>query len=220
MSLHDEILDIRGDEEDNSESYRLGLCDAKQEAAALAIKADAEIARLQSQFDPEKFAHRPDCCGPDIDTHCLGCLMAERNKVDMEVAALTIKIANLTRDNADLRDSLLISVGSQNDVDLFEKWAKPDCRQLMKTDEGDYLDRGMAAAWGGWAARAKLSKAEDSRLTGENAVLRDLLRDALAVICTIDGDDDDEVASLYALTVGIREAIDGKDSGLFDGGDK
>ncbi len=141
MSLHDEILDIRGDEEDNSASYALGLCDAKQEAAALAMSADAEIARLQSQFDPEKFAHRPDCCGPDIDTHCLGCAMAESNKGDMEVAALTIKI---------------------------------------------------------------------TRLTGENAVLRDLLRDALAVVCTIDGENDDEVASLYDLTVSMREAINGQ----------
>jgi hypothetical protein len=44
------------------------------------------------------------------------------------------------------------------------------------------------------------------RLTGENAVLRDLLRSALAVVCTIDGEDDDEVASLYALTSGMREA--------------
>ncbi len=49
MSLHDEILAIRGDTEDNSASYALGLCDAKQEAAALAIKADAEIARLTGE---------------------------------------------------------------------------------------------------------------------------------------------------------------------------
>ncbi len=49
MSLHDEILAIRGDTEDNSASYALGMCDAKQEAAALAAKADAEIARLAGE---------------------------------------------------------------------------------------------------------------------------------------------------------------------------
>lgn len=49
MSLHDEILAIRGDSEDNSARYALGLCDAKQAAAALAIKADAEIARLTGE---------------------------------------------------------------------------------------------------------------------------------------------------------------------------
>ena len=208
MSLHDEILAIRGDTEDNSASYALGLCDAKQEAAALAIKADAEIASLKSQFDPEKFAHRPDCCGPDIHTHCLGCAMAESNKGDMEVAALTIKIANLTRENADLRDSLLISVGSQNEVDLFEKWARPDCRQLMKTDEGDYLDRGMAAAWGGWAARAKLSKDEIARMTGENAVLRDLLRDCTACWSQ---------QGIEHLRSKITAALNGQNGDLFDG---
>ncbi len=106
MSLHDEILDIRGDTEENNDKYFLGLCDAKQEASALAIKADAEIARLQSQFCPSKFGHRPDCCGPDIDTHCLGCAMAESNKGDEKVAALTIKIARLTEKNAVLRDLL------------------------------------------------------------------------------------------------------------------
>lgn len=222
MSLHDEIMGfgIAYIGPGISASYALGFNDAKQKAAALATKEDAEIARLQSQFDPEKFAHRPDCCGPDIDTHCLGCAMAESNKGDMEVAALTIKIANLTRENADLRDLLRISVGSQNEVDLFEKWARPDCRQLMKTDEGDYLDRGMAAAWGGWAARAKLSKDEIARMAGEKSVLRDLLRDALEVVETINGKDDDEVASLYALTVGIREAIDGQNGDLFDGDEK
>ncbi len=160
MSLHDEIMAIpsighamyyqpTGHQTMLSDACKSGHKEALQAAANLAIKADAEIARLQSQFDPSKFAHRPDCCGPDIDTHCLGCAMAESNKGDEEVAALTIKIAILT---------------------------------------------------------------------GENAVLRDLLRDSLAVICTIDGEDDDEVATLYALTAGIREAIDGnKDGGLFDG---
>jgi hypothetical protein len=66
----------------------------------------SEIERLKAKFDPEKFAHRPDCCGPDIDTHCLGCAMAESNKGDMEVAALTIKIARLTGENSVLRDLL------------------------------------------------------------------------------------------------------------------
>lgn len=117
------------------------------DAANVIRTQHAEIERLRSQFVPGKFAHRPDCCGPDIDTHCLGCAMAESNKGDEEVAALTIKIAILT---------------------------------------------------------------------GENAVLRDLLRSALAVVCTIDGKDDDEVASLYDLTSGMREAIDGQGGGLFD----
>lgn len=128
MSLHDEILDIRGDAEENNDKYFLGLCDAKQEAAALAIKADAEIARLQSQFYPSKFAHRPDCCGPDIDTHCLGCAMAESNKGDEEVAALTIKIAILTGENVVLRDllrSALAVVCTIDGKDTMTKW--PAC---------------------------------------------------------------------------------------------
>ena len=30
------------------------------------------------EFDPKGFAHRPDCYGLNIDTHCMGCTMAER----------------------------------------------------------------------------------------------------------------------------------------------
>ncbi len=102
---------------------------------------------------------------------------------------------------------------------IFEKWARPDSHQRMKTDAGEYIDRGAAAAWSGWMARANLANAEIARLTGETAVLRDLLRDALAVVCTIDGENDDEVASLYDLTVSMREAINGHDAGLLSDGE-
>lgn len=98
MSLHNEIMALECSESWPGD-YPLGFHNARHGAAQLAINADAEIARLQSQFDPEKFAHRPDCCGSQIDTHCLGCAMAEADTMRAE-------IARLTGENADLLDLL------------------------------------------------------------------------------------------------------------------
>jgi hypothetical protein len=41
----------------------------------------------------------------------------------------------------------------------FEKWVRPDSVQRQRQpDTGEYIDRGMAAAWAGWQARGKLYK--------------------------------------------------------------
>lgn len=47
-----------------------------------------ETERRRERFDPAKFAHRPDCCGATIDTHCMGCTMAEQNAHAEEIATL------------------------------------------------------------------------------------------------------------------------------------
>ena len=40
------------------------------------------------EFDPKGFAHRPDCYGLNIDTHCMGCTMAEREAHAIEFERL------------------------------------------------------------------------------------------------------------------------------------
>lgn len=141
MSLHNEIMALECSESWPGD-YPLGFHNARHGAAQLAINADAEIARLQSQFDPSKFAHRPDCCGSQIDTHCLGCAMAEADTMRAEIA----------------------------------------------------------------------------RLTGENAVLRDLLRDCLPVLETVSDDDGEDWMIAMSLTAHIKAALDGQDGDLFSDG--
>jgi hypothetical protein len=86
----------------------------KLEAAAMLRQQHAEIERLRKiaahvpasvyikaketagyglsvrslEFDPKGFAHRPDCYGLNIDTHCMGCTMAEREAHAIEFERL------------------------------------------------------------------------------------------------------------------------------------
>lgn len=44
--------------------------------------------------------------------------------------------------------------------EAFEKWANPDSIQARRDAEGNYLDRGMAAAWSGWQVALASQKQE------------------------------------------------------------
>jgi len=64
------------------------LCDFGEKAADMLRQHPAEIAALRAIFDPATHAHRPDCCGPNIGTDCIGCAMAEREEYAAEIERL------------------------------------------------------------------------------------------------------------------------------------
>lgn len=83
----------------------------------------------------------------------------------------------------------------------FEAWMRGHCWSMSATwngssylgpeENGKYVCQEAIRTrqlWAAWRDRAALSSQKAQRLNGENSVLRDLLRDALAVICTIDGE--------------------------------
>lgn len=118
----------------------------RKEAAAMLLQQHAEIERLQSRFDSNKFTHRQDCCGAQIETRCLGCAMADLN-----------------------------------------------CSM----------------------AEADTMRAEIARLTGDNVVLRGLVRDAFDVLDTLYGEDFGECKKIAELQERITAALNGKSDGLF-----
>lgn len=68
----------------------------------------AEIAALRAIFDPATHAHRPDCCGPNIGTDCIGCAMAEREEYAAEIERLRAQVKRL-------RDAL-VGIVADDDV--------------------------------------------------------------------------------------------------------
>ena len=52
-------------------------------AAEALRQQHAEIERLKAQLDHTTHAHRPDCCGPQIDTHCTGCTMTDLTALEI-----------------------------------------------------------------------------------------------------------------------------------------
>ncbi len=174
MSLYDEILAIRGDTEENHDKYFLGLCDAKQEAAALATKADAEIARLTRE-------NAVLCDG-------FGRGRASRNA---EIAAIH---ADAHDSNIDLRAE--IARLKQQLADTREACARK-CEQ-----RADCLTEGSAIAR--LCARDirngdDLTAGEIARLTGKNAVLRDLLLENAQQQCISLAFDSGTDLTLYRL---------------------
>ncbi len=80
----------------------------KLEAAAMLRQHPAEIAALRAIFDPATHAHRPDCCGPNIGTDCIGCAMAEREEYAAEIERLRAQVKRL-------RDAL-VGIVADDDV--------------------------------------------------------------------------------------------------------
>ncbi|MBK8117387.1 MAG: hypothetical protein IPK44_24175 [Candidatus Accumulibacter sp.] len=70
------------------------LCDFGEKAADMLRQHPAEIAALRAIFDPATHAHRPDCCGPNIGTDCIGCAMAEREEYAAEIERLRSYVGN------------------------------------------------------------------------------------------------------------------------------
>jgi DNA-binding XRE family transcriptional regulator len=107
MSLHDEILDIRGDTEENNDKYYLGLSDAKQEAAALAIKYDAEIARLSVALEAAQSALKEAIqdCSEAYDKGRADQAVDDLPG-ELQIAAMGHDAQRITGENAVLRDLL------------------------------------------------------------------------------------------------------------------
>ena len=74
-------------------------------------RSKCETERLREQFDPDKFVHRPDCCGATIDTHCMGCTMAEQT-------ARAEEVATLRSDRNRLRAALVGIVGDDDPASM------------------------------------------------------------------------------------------------------
>lgn len=62
-------------------------------------------------LDTDKFVHRPDCCGATIDTHCMGCTMAEQT-------ARAEEVATLRSDRNRLRAALVGIVGDDDPASM------------------------------------------------------------------------------------------------------
>jgi len=107
MSLHDEIIDIRGDTEENNDKYYLGLSDAKQEAAALAIKSDAEIARLSVALEAAQSALKEAIqdCSEAYDKGRADQAVDDLPG-ELQIAAMGHDAQRITGENAVLRDLL------------------------------------------------------------------------------------------------------------------
>ena len=84
------------------------LCDFGEKAADMLRQHPAEIAALRAIFDPATHAHRPDCCGPNIGTDCIGCAMAEREEHAAEIERLRAQVKRL-------RDAL-VGIVADDDV--------------------------------------------------------------------------------------------------------
>jgi len=84
------------------------LCDFGEKAADMLRQHPAEIAALRAIFDPATHAHRPDCCGPNIGTDCIGCAMAEREEYAAEIERLRAQVKRL-------RDAL-VGIVADDDV--------------------------------------------------------------------------------------------------------
>lgn len=79
--------------------------------------------------------------------------MALKNERSAEALSLQVKIAALRAELEIIKGQVPVSA---TEVELFEKWARPDSVQQRKNDDGSYADNGMSAAFAGWMARSKL----------------------------------------------------------------
>lgn len=103
----------------------------------------AEIAALRAIFDPATHAHRPDCCGPNIGTDCIGCAMAEREEYAAEIERLRSYVGNnmLMSDfrNVDGMRAEIARLTAERDS------AEKCCSMLSRINNGIIL--AMQAAW-------------------------------------------------------------------------